>query len=54
MRDNGGGNCSGEVMAVSGTAATNLHGGAKGACKHVSTPTLKSAMNLRKSMYEAL
>jgi len=32
-----------------GTTALSLRGGAKGACRHVSTPTLKSVMELRKS-----
>jgi len=29
---------------------TNLHGGTKGNYKHVSTPTLKTVMDLRKSV----
>lgn len=50
MRGNGGGSCSGEVMAVFGTAATNLYGGTKGVYIHVITPTLKSIMDLRKNV----
>jgi len=32
------------------TVAMSLHGGTKGVCRHVSTPTLKSVMELRKSL----
>jgi len=43
MRGNGRENCS-------GTVAMSLRGGTKGACKYVSTPTLKSVMELKKSV----
>jgi len=43
MRGNGDGKCS-------GTVAMNLRGGTKGDCRHVSIPTLKSVMELRKSV----
>jgi hypothetical protein len=42
-RGNGGEICS-------GTAAKSLCGGTKGTCGHVSTPTLKSVMELSKSV----
>jgi len=48
MSSNGGGKCFGMTVMVSGTVVTSLRGGMKGACMHVSTPTLKSVMELRK------
>lgn len=33
-----------------GTAVMSLCGGAKGVCMHVSTPTIKSVMEMRKSV----
>ncbi|RHN51991.1 hypothetical protein MtrunA17_Chr6g0475461 [Medicago truncatula] len=46
--------CSGVMMMVSGMAATSLLGGIKDACRQVSTPTLKSVMELRKSVWKVL
>jgi len=43
MRGNNGGKCS-DIVAMS------LYGGTKGACMYVTTPTLKSEMELRKSV----
>jgi hypothetical protein len=37
-------------MTVSGMAVMSLCGGTKSACRHVSTPTLKLVMELRKSV----
>jgi hypothetical protein len=50
MRGNGGGKCSGVTVMVSGTVVMSLHDEIKGARRHVSTPTLKSIMELRKSV----
>jgi len=50
MSRNGGGKCSGLTVKVSSTAALNPCGGTKGACRHVSSPMLKSVMELRKSV----
>jgi len=43
MRGNGGGKCF-------GTVAISLCGGMKGGYMHLSTPTLKSVMKMRKSV----
>jgi len=43
MRSNGGGKCS-------GTVAMSFRGEIKGPSRHVSIPTLKSVMELRKSV----
>jgi len=50
MSGNGGGKCSGMIETVSGAAVTNPCGGTKGACRHVSTLTLKLVIELRKSV----
>jgi len=39
--------CISMMVTVFGTAVTSLRGGTKGVCMHVSTPTLKSVMELR-------
>ena len=46
---NGSRECFDVTITASGTAAMSLRGGTKGACRHVSTPALKSVMKLRKS-----
>jgi hypothetical protein len=43
-----------ESVTASGTAAMSLYGGTKGACRHVSTPTLKSVMELKDSEEDVL
>jgi len=48
MSGNGGRKCSGVTVKAFGMVAMNPCGGTKGACRHVSTPMLKSAMKLRK------
>jgi len=50
MSGNGGGKCSGVMITVSGMAVTNVRGGTKGACRHVSTPTLKSVMEQKECL----
>lgn len=54
MRDNNDGKCSGVTEMVSGMVATSLRGGTKGACTHVTTPTLKSVMELINSVKKVL
>jgi len=39
---------SGVTVTTFGTVVTRLHGGTKGVYKHISTPTLKSVIELRK------
>ena len=46
--------CSGVVVMVSGTVAMNPCGGMKGVCMHVTSSTLKSVMELRKSVLKVL
>jgi len=50
LSGNNGKECSGVTVMTSDMAAMSLRGGTKGAYKHVSTPTLKSVMKLRKSV----
>jgi len=50
MRGNDDGKCYGVTVMVSGTIVMSLRGGTKGSCRHVSTPMLKSVMELRKSV----
>ena len=50
MTGNTGRKYSGVTLMVSGTLVMSLHDGTKGACRHVGTPTLKSVMELRKSL----
>jgi len=47
MRGNGGRRCS-------GTVALSLRGGTKRTCKHVRTPTLKSALELRQKYVKSV
>jgi len=48
MSGNGGRKCSGMMLTVSVTTVASICGEKKGVCRHVSTSTLKSAMELRK------
>lgn len=50
MSGNTGGKFSSVMVTVFGTVAMSLHGRTKFACKHVSTQTLKSVIELRKSV----
>lgn len=50
MSGNSGGKFSSVMVMVYGTVAMSLHGGTKCACKHVSTQTLKSVIELRNSV----
>ncbi|AES69046.1 hypothetical protein MTR_3g021030 [Medicago truncatula] len=49
-----GGKCFGVTLAVSGTVVTSLHSALKGACRHVSTPTLKSVIELKTNVKKVL
>ena len=50
MSHNGDRKCSSESLTASITVAISLCGGTKGAYKDVSTPTLKSVMELKGSV----
>lgn len=50
MRGNSGGKCSDVTVMVSGTVVMSPCSGTKGVFRHVSTPKLKSIMELRKSV----
>jgi len=54
MSGNGDEKCSGATVKVFSTLAMNLCGGPKDVCRHVSTLTLKSVMELRKSVKTVL
>jgi len=50
MIGNSGRKCSGVTTMASGPVAMSFRGGTKGAYMHVSIPTLRSIMELRKSV----
>jgi hypothetical protein len=54
MSGNDGRECSGVTATTSGTVAMSFRDGMKGVCMHVSTLTLKSVMELRKSVVKVL
>ena len=54
MSGNSGGKCFGVTLTVSSTVVTSLRGVMKRACRYVSTPTLKSVIELKKSVKKVL